>query len=138
LTSTIENQPAKKTTARRLARWIAIGLAAATGIVLFGAIVNLLDLQRLGWDGDTFSISLTNDTAESLAFTQCADDECDSFAKRHSVGPGESISVVGTVDQPSWYVVTNQGGLISGCFEISFDERPSMPELLASQADTCP
>jgi hypothetical protein len=75
------------------------------------------------WEGDTFRVSLVNDTEAQLKFLQC-DVDCDTLHERLDADPGESHGANGTVDVASLWQVQDEMGHVLGCFRIDFDERP--------------
>lgn len=104
---------------------------------------NLLDdfseyAEKIGWDGQTFPVDLTNDSAEPLTFLVCVDDDCQSFGRREQVAPGETYPDVGKVDRPAMWLVSDLQGNVLGCFRIPFDKKYEHVTLRVSEIDRCP
>jgi hypothetical protein len=83
----------------------------------------LLLAANCDWEGDTFRMSLVNDTDAQLKFLQC-DLACDTIHQRLDAGPGESHGANSTAGVASLWQVQDQMGQTLGCFRIDFDERP--------------
>lgn len=96
-------------------------------------------LAFLACDGDTYRISIVNDTDEVVEMANCKNSDCDDFRFRVRVEPADSVEGAGTVGAPNWYVVHDLAGNELGCFKLDFDHRPAPDEvLLVSAAIPCP
>lgn len=101
---------------------------------LIGALANEIEPGH----GPHYGVDLVNDTTEPLEFMLCTDDECEAFAAKQTVAPGNSYPIVAEPGEPAWWLAQDEKGNVRGCFRIDFDLSGNGIDLLTSQLQPCP
>ena len=116
--------------------------ASASRARFFGALsaalaIAVFALVGCDIDGETFSISVVNDTSGPISVFSCDDAKCISLDEIRTLNQGDSLDTTGVVGIPRTYLVKTADGETLGCVGWNVAARPRERRTYASNAAAC-
>jgi hypothetical protein len=102
------------------------------------ALLIAASLAGVACESDVYWIDLQNDTADTLFFAECLEEDCRSTLAKEEQRPNDSRPTAGIEGRPHFWRVTTKDGTLLGCFALGIKSRRTTDLRASTDLKPCP